>query len=63
MVLNALGLILLATALKNIPDQWSNTVESGIMMTVNRENIGLRLAGKMKLADITFLLWLDARTY
>lgn len=62
MVLNALGLILLATALRNTPDKWSNAVESGIMMTVNRENIGLRLAGKVKLADISFLLWLNDHT-
>ncbi|MEG4087958.1 hypothetical protein [Microcoleus sp. Pol12B4] len=32
------------------------------MMTVNRENIGLRLASKVKLADISFLLSLDDRT-
>lgn len=62
MVLNALGLILLATALRNNPDKWGNAVESGIMMTVNRENIGRRLASKVKLADISFLLWLDDRT-
>ena len=61
MVLNALGLILLATALKNTPDKWSNAAESGIMMTVNRENIGLRLASKVKLVDISSLLWLDDR--
>lgn len=56
MVLNALGLILLATALRNTPDKWSNAVESGIMMTVSRENIGLRLAGKVKLARYQFLV-------
>jgi hypothetical protein len=50
MALNALGLSLLTTALRNTPDKWSNAVESGIMMTVSRENIGLRLAGKVKLA-------------
>lgn len=32
------------------------------MISLTTENIGLRLAGEVKLADISFLLWLDDRT-
>jgi hypothetical protein len=32
------------------------------MISLTTENIGLRLASKVKLADISFLLWLDDRT-